>query len=43
MESTGGDVELEFLPPYTPQLNPVETVWRDLKKRPGRFFRSLDD
>ena len=44
VESTGGDVELEFLPPYTPQLNPVETVWRDLKKRlAGRFFRSLDE
>ena len=42
-ESAGGDVELEFLPPYTPQLNPVETVWRDLKKRlAGRLFRSLD-
>ena len=40
----GGDVELEFLPPYTPQLNPVETVWRDLKKRlAGRFFRSVDE
>ena len=44
VESAGGDVGLEFLPPYTPQLNPVETVWRDLKKRPaGRFFRSLDE
>ena len=44
VESTGGDVELEFLPPYTPQLNPAETVWRDLKKRlAGRFFRSLDE
>ena len=44
VESTGGDVELEFLPPYTPQLNPVETVWRDLRKRlAGRFFWSLDE
>ena len=44
VESAGGDIELEFLPPYTPQLNPVETVWRDLKKRlAGRFFRSLDE
>ena len=44
VESAGGDVELEFLPPYTPQLNPVETVWRDLKRRlAGRFFRSLDE
>ena len=41
VESTEGDVGLEFLPPYTPQLNPVETVWRDLKRRlAGRFFRS---
>ena len=24
VESAGGDVELESLPPYTPQLNPVE-------------------
>ena len=40
----GATSELEFLPPYTPQLNPVETVWRDLKKRlAGRFFRSLDE
>ena len=30
VESTRGSIELEFLPPYTPQLNPVETVWRDV-------------
>ena len=43
-ESAGGDVALEFLPPYTPQLNPVETMWRNLKKRlAGRFLRSLDE
>ena len=36
--------ELEFPLPYTPQLNPVETVWRDLKRRlAGRFFRPLDE
>ena len=44
VESTRGNIELEFLPPYTPQLNPVETVWRDLKRRlTGRLFRSLDE
>ena len=44
VESTGGDIELEFLPPYTPQLNQVENVWRDLKRRlAGRFFRSADE
>ena len=43
VESTGGGVGLEVLPPYTPQLNPAETVSRDLKKRlAGRFLRSLD-
>ena len=42
--STRSNIELEFLPPYTPQLNPVETVWRDLKRRlVGRFFRSTDE
>ena len=44
VESTGGDVELEFLLPYTPQLNPIETAWRDLKRRlVGRYFRSTDE
>ena len=44
VDSTGDDVDLEFLPPYTPQLNPVETVWSDLKRRlAGRFFRSLEE
>ena len=34
----------EFLPPYTPQLNPIETAWRDLKRRlAGRHFRSTDE
>ena len=33
VESTGGDIELEFLPPYASQLNQVENVWRDLKRK----------
>ena len=44
VESAGGDIGLEFLLLYTPPLNPVETVWRDLKRRlAGRFFQSLDE
>ena len=44
VESAGGDVGLEFLPPYTPQLNPTGTVWRGLKRRlAGRFLRPLDE
>ena len=26
VESTNGGIELEFLPPYTPQLNQIENV-----------------
>ena len=36
VESAGDDIALEFLPPYTPQLNPIETAWRDLKRRLAR-------
>ena len=44
VESAGDDIALEFLPPYTPQLNPIETAWRDLKRRlAGRHFRSTDE
>ncbi|MCS3853353.1 transposase [Salinibacter ruber] len=25
------NVELTFLPPYSPKLNPVERLWQDLK------------
>ncbi|MCE2508524.1 MAG: transposase [Nitrosopumilaceae archaeon] len=28
VESTKGNIKLGFLPPHTPQLNPIETQWR---------------
>jgi transposase len=31
VESTGGRLRLFFLPPYSPELNPDERVWNDLK------------
>lgn len=44
IESTGGDIELVFLPPYTPQLNPIEVQWRELKRLlAGQCFDSLED
>ena len=44
LESAGDDIAFEFLPPYTPQLNPIETMWRDLKRRlAGRYFKSTDE
>ena len=43
-ESTGGDVVLIYLPPYTPQLNPIETQWRMIKARLAcRYFATEDE
>jgi len=27
-----GDVVIKYIPPYTPELNPVEVQWRGIKK-----------
>lgn len=31
VEAQGGDMQLEFLPAYAPELNPTEYVWGHLK------------
>lgn len=31
VSSTAGKLELEYLPPYSPQLNPDEQVWKSVK------------
>lgn len=42
-DSNGGMVRI-FLPKYTPQLNPIEMLWRDLKRAlAGNYFDSIDD
>ena len=33
VNSTDGKLELHFLPPYSPQLNPDEQVWKHVKER----------
>lgn len=33
ISSTGGKIELYFLPPYAPGLNPDEFVWNHLKRQ----------
>ncbi|WP_457642095.1 IS630 family transposase [Persephonella sp.] len=36
-------IEIEYLPPYSPQLNPVERVFQDIKKHfKNKVFDSLD-
>ena len=30
---------LVYLPPYSPNLNPIEFMWKDLKKRLSRYYQ----
>jgi transposase len=32
LDSTSGDIQMAFLPPYSPDLNPVEYLWAWLKR-----------
>lgn len=32
LDSLGGQIEIAFLPPYAPDLNPVEYLWAWLKR-----------
>jgi len=27
------NIELFFIPPYTPEMNPIEQIWKELRKR----------
>ena len=44
IESTKGDVVLWFLPPRTPQHNPIEVQWREIRRAiADLFFGGLDE
>ncbi|MCC7554182.1 MAG: transposase [Methanobacteriaceae archaeon] len=32
------NINLIFLPPYSPKLNPIEQVWRTVKRRISRYY-----
>ena len=38
-------IELHRLPPYSPNLNPIEGAWKETKKRTthNRFFRTTEE
>ena len=39
LDGAGGDVVLWYLSPYTPQQNPIEMLWREIKRAiAGRYF-----
>ncbi len=27
------NIELVFIPPYTPEMNPIEQIWKEIRKR----------
>lgn len=44
LKSTGGDAVLIYLPPYTPQLNPIKIQWRMIKARlAARYYQTEDE
>ena len=37
-------ITLVFIPPYTPEMNPIEQLWREIRTLMGNtFFRNIDD
>ena len=44
IESTRGDVVLQFLPPRTPQHNPIEIQWLEIRRAiAGIYFGDVDE
>lgn len=39
------NIEFTFIPPYTPEMNPIEQVWAEIRKRgfKNKTFKTLDD
>ena len=39
------NIEFVFIPPYTPEMNPIEQVWAEIRKRgfKNRAFKTLNE
>mgnify|MGYP001688841427 CR=1 FL=1 len=39
------NIEFAFIPPYTPEMNPIEQVWAEIRKRgfKNKMFTTLND
>lgn len=37
------NIELVFIPPYTPEMNPIEQIWKEIRKHgfKNEVFKSL--
>ena len=42
LDSTGGEIQMTFLPPYSPDLNPVEFLWAWLERHALANFCPAD-
>ena len=38
------NIELTFIPPYIPEMNPIEQVWKEIRKRgfKNKSFQTLE-
>lgn len=45
LEKNSDKIELNFLPPYSPNLNPIEKVWKKVKRDSvhNKYFRKLEE
>lgn len=45
LEENSEKIELHFLPPYSPNLNPIETVWKKVKTESvhNKHFRTQEE
>ncbi|COR95966.1 glycyl-tRNA synthetase subunit alpha [Streptococcus pneumoniae] len=39
------NIGFAFIPPYTPEMNPIDQVWKEIRKRgfKNKAFRTLED
>ena len=38
-------MELTYIPPYTPEMNPIEQIWAEIRKKgfANQIFHTLED
>lgn len=45
LESLGDNIKVEFFPPYSPELNPIETCWKTVRNyvTNSTYFPTIED
>lgn len=44
LQSLNDDIKIEFIPPYSPELNPTETCWKTIRQQVtnSTYFQSIE-